>query len=152
MAKTGKSNKPETRFTIGKLAKQAGVGVETVRYYQKRGLMQQPTKPKHSHRTYSVKALARLRFIKRAQVVGFTLREIATLLALGKNHCAVARSLAEDKLRTIDEQIGSLRTTRRKLEMLIDQCSPATHGQDCGLVVALSEGENKRTKRQQKER
>ena len=70
-----------TEMTIGRLANESGVNVETIRYYQRRGLMPQPPKPVNGHRRYAAEAARRVRFIKRAQVLGFTLEEIASLFS-----------------------------------------------------------------------
>ena len=82
---------PPMDFTIGRLAREAGVNIETIRYYQRRGLLPQPGRPLQGFRRYGDEALARLRFIKRAQQLGFTLREIKELLAIGKGSCAPPR-------------------------------------------------------------
>lgn len=129
-----------TKVTIGKLAHAAGVGVETVRYYQRLGLLDEPVKPPGHHRTYSQRDLARLGFINHAKAVGFTLREISTLLSLGNDHCSVTRSLAEDKLRKIEGQITDLRQTRQRLTKLIEAC--ASESEACGLFDSLFEQES----------
>ncbi len=82
-------------LTIGKLAKQTEVTIETIRHYQRIGLLTEPAKPDGGYRSYSANAISRIRFIKRAQQAGFTLKEIATLLSLDGAHCADIRQLAE---------------------------------------------------------
>jgi MerR family transcriptional regulator, mercuric resistance operon regulatory protein len=81
--------------TIGQLAKVAGVNVETIRYYERRGLISQPPKPAEGYRTYPNATLARIFFIKRAQELGFTLKEINKLLSLDESHCSEVQELAE---------------------------------------------------------
>jgi len=125
------------KMTIGILAHAAGVGVETVRYYQRRGLLKQPNKPAGRHRTYSEQDLARLGFIKRAKAAGFTLREIKTLLSLGNDHCSVTKTLADEKLGEIREQITDLRKAQRRLVELINACG--AEGEACGLFESLLE-------------
>jgi len=131
------SNIPMTKLTIGILANAAGVGVETVRYYQRRGLLKQPTKPAGRHRTYSEQDLARLEFIKHAKAAGFTLREIKTLLSLGNDHCSVTRTLAEEKLKEIRGQITDLKKAQKRLVELITACG--AEGEACGLFESLLE-------------
>ena len=108
-------------FTIGKLAKHANVGVETIRYYQNFGLLQEPPKPDNGYRQYPPEALERLQFIKRAQELGFSLKEISKLLSLGDN-APESRALAVDKLGSVREKIAHLVVVRAILEDLINQC------------------------------
>ena len=124
-------------LTIGKLAHAADVGVETVRFYQRRALIEEPSKPKHHQRRYSARTLDRLKFIRRAQAAGFTLREIGTLLELGTNRCADVRSLARMKLIQIDRQLTELHLIRGRLEELLKECGRTGSGQ-CGMVAALT--------------
>ena len=84
-----------TPLTIGRVAKMADVNVETIRYYQRRGLIVEPTKPMFGFRHYANKTISRIRFIKRAKNMGFKLREIEELLKLDDGHCDDARALAE---------------------------------------------------------
>ena len=86
-----------TELTIGKLADAAGVNVETIRYYQRRGLLDEPAKPLGGHRRYPVDMVKRLRFIKRAQALGFTLSEVGGLLTLDES-CACAETRAVNQI------------------------------------------------------
>lgn len=96
-----------TDLTIGRLATEAGVNVETIRYYQRRGLMTEPDRPMNGQRRYAVDAVKRVRFIKRAQVLGFTLEEIGSLLELDEAHaCVETRGLAAHKLEVIEQARG----------------------------------------------
>jgi MerR family mercuric resistance operon transcriptional regulator len=124
-----------TKLTIGKLAHSAGVGVETVRYYQRRGLLEQPARLAGHHRTYSDQDLARLGFIVHAKAAGFTLREIKVLLSLGNDHCSVTKTLAEEKLQEIGGRITDLRRTQQRLKTLIGACSTGSNA--CGLFESL---------------
>jgi len=145
--KKSKTSKVNTKpgLTIGKLAHAADVGVETVRFYQRRALLEEPSKPKHHQRRYSTRTLERLKFIRRAQAAGFTLREIGTLLELGTNRCADVRSLARMKLIPlarmkliqIDRQVTELHLIRGRLEELLGECGKTGSGQ-CGMVAALT--------------
>ncbi len=128
-------------LTIGMLAHAADVGVETVRFYQRRALIEEPSKPKHHQRRYSTRTLDRLKFIRRAQAAGFTLREIGTLLELGTNRCADVRSLARMKLIQIDRQLTELNLIRGRLEELLKECGRTSSGQ-CGMVAALTKDDS----------
>ena len=99
-------------LTIGRLADQAGVNVETIRYYQRRGLVPEPDKPINGHRRYAAEASRRVRFIKRAQVLGFTLEEIGGLIQLDESHaCSETRELAARKLDVIDAKLADLKAS-----------------------------------------
>lgn len=96
-----------TELTIGKLADAAGVNVETIRYYQRRGLLDEPAKPLGGHRRYPVDMVKRLRFIKRAQALGFTLSEVGGLLTLDEScACAETRARAARKLALIEQKMA----------------------------------------------
>jgi MerR family mercuric resistance operon transcriptional regulator len=98
-----------SHLTIGKLAESAGVNVETIRYYQRRGLLSEPKKPLGGYRHYPPDITKRVRFIKRAQALGFTLEEIAGLLRLeAATACAETRELAAHKLALIEEKLTEL--------------------------------------------
>ncbi|MEE8342203.1 MAG: Hg(II)-responsive transcriptional regulator [Gammaproteobacteria bacterium] len=112
----------ETGLTIGKLAQQAGVNVETIRYYQRVGLIQEPIKPLEGYRRYLPETVNRVCFIKRAKGLGFTLKEIADLLTLEDGHCQEVRELAEHKHRLITQRMDDLRAMQSALAKLIKQC------------------------------
>src|SRR5580704_16048247 len=108
-----------TDLTIGKLAERSGVNVETIRYYQRRGLLDEPKKPLGGHRRYPSDMTKRVRFIKRAQALGFTLEEVAGLLRLdAASACAETRELAAHKLALIQEKLAELGAMREGLAML----------------------------------
>lgn len=111
-------------LTIGKLAREAEVSVETIRYYQKRGLLIQPSKPEMGgFRTYSERDVGRVRFIKRAQQLGFTLSEISELVIHTDNkNCQAAKMLTEKKLKTIEIQLEALEKIRATLKSLVVDC------------------------------
>ena len=112
-----------TQLTIGALAKTAGVHVETIRYYQRRGLIEEPERPAGGVRRYGPEAAARLRFIRRAQEIGFSLDEVKTLLVLAETpNCRGARTLATKKLALIESRIRDLGGMRQALVGLIRQC------------------------------
>jgi len=126
------------KLTIGKLAKQAAVTVETIRYYQRIGLLDEPGKPFSGYRHYPPHAIARIRFIKRAQQAGFTLKEIAQLLSLDAGHCADVREIAEQKCQQIDAQIQDLTALRNVLDALVKRCLSDSSAEHCSLIDALS--------------
>lgn len=134
-----KGDQVTTELTIGRLAGAAGVNVETIRYYQRRGLMAEPDKPTNGHRRYACAAIKRLRFIKRAQVLGFTLDEVGSLLDLDQARaCSETRELAAHKLQVIEEKLADLMAMRKALTALLRQCdSGATKG-NCPIIHALA--------------
>ncbi|OAI24187.1 MerR family transcriptional regulator [Methylomonas koyamae] len=126
-------------LTIGKLAKQTEVTIETIRHYQRIGLLTEPAKPDGGYRVYSDDAIARIRFIKRAQQAGFTLKEIATLLSFDGVHCADVRQVAEQKCQQIDQQIRDLTALRQVLESLVNDCQQTTPTAHCAILDAFSD-------------
>ena len=123
-------------MTIGVLARAAGVNIETIRYYQRRGLIDTPRKPPGGVRRYAASTLAQLRFIERAQQLGFSLNEIGDLLELGTGACAETRVLAEARLADIQARLRDLQTMRRTLTRLIQSCR-AGHEAACPIVASL---------------
>ena len=132
----GPSRAPLTGITIGRLARQAGVNIETIRYYQRRGILATPREPLGGVRRYTAETLARLRFIKRAQELGFTLREIAELLKLGDGSCTETRAIAENRLRDIETRIHDLESMRAILGKLIRTCR-AGNRPSCPIIASL---------------
>ena len=129
-------------LTIGFLAKAADVNIETIRYYQRIGLIIEPDKPLKGFRTYPTDTLKRIKFIKRAQQLGFSLKEVAELLLLGEDttadRCADVRQRAELKREHIDQQINDLQSLRGTLTQLIDSCKSNTGTHHCAIVETLS--------------
>lgn len=126
------------QYTIGALAKHAGVHVETIRYYQRRGLMAEPSRPLGGIRRYAAEHVSRLTFIKEAQTLGFSLEEVADLLALEDGrHCREAERLGSKKLAMIRERIAQLRRVEKVLTALVDQCHCNTGKVRCPLIAAL---------------
>lgn len=123
-------------MTIGRLAHEAGVNIETIRYYQRRGLLATPRKPLGGVRHYTPGLLAQLRFIKRAQELGFTLREIAELLKLGNGSCKETRAIAERRLADIEARIRDLGSMHATLDKLIRTCR-AGHQSACPIIASL---------------
>ncbi len=126
-------------LTIGKLAEAAGVNIETIRYYQRRGLMNEPAKPSGGFRRYSVGQAKRVRFIKRAQALGFTLDEVGQLLALEEARtCTETRALAARKLTLIEQKMAGLAAMRQVLGGLVRQCNAGKGGANCPIIEALT--------------
>lgn len=128
-------------LTIGRLAALAGVNVETVRYYQRIGLIETPPRPLGGFRKYPAGVAGQIRFIKRAQQLGFSLREIAELLKIGDGHCADVRARAEKKRERIEAQIRDLMLLHDTLDQLIRACKKGRDGAHCPIVEALQEGD-----------
>ncbi len=125
-------------MTIGSLAKACGVGVETVRYYQRRGLLAEPQRRSGGIRRYGADAVARLGFIRRAQDVGFTLDEVKALLKLGETpNCRGARKLAAQKLEVVQARLRDLQRVGRALTELIEQCD-AGRERHCPIIRNLT--------------
>jgi len=123
-------------LTIGKLATAAGVGVETVRYYQRRGLLETPTRDREIRR-YGLDDLKRLRFIKQAQAAGFTLEEIKELLDLDASEDrARARELAGARVKALDRKIGELQKARDALKRLARECGSGSAG-PCPILTSF---------------
>jgi MerR family mercuric resistance operon transcriptional regulator len=123
-------------LTIGKLAAAAGVGVETVRFYQRRGLLQTPTRA-DGIRRYGSDDLRRLRFIKQAQGAGFTLEEIKELLALDASEDrSRARELANARVKALDARIAELQKARDALRRLAKDCGSGSAG-PCPILTSF---------------
>jgi len=127
-----------TTLTIGQLAKAAGVNVETIRYYQRVGLITEPPKPAEGYRRYPQEAVLRIQFIKRAKQLGFTLDEISELLALGEGHCNDVRKRAETKRAQVVKQIQDLTALQITLDELIGACMKGADPIACPIVESLT--------------
>ena len=131
----------DERFTIGELARRAGVNIQTVRYSERRGLLDTPARRDSGYREYDSSAAERLRFIRRAQELGFTLAEITELLALRLDPhttAAAVKARAEEKIAEIDRKLWDLTVLREALTHLAGRCRGG-HGPagDCPLLEAL---------------
>jgi len=127
----------EAKLTIGHIAQAAGVHVETVRYYQRRGLVSLPPKRVRGFRYYAPETASRVRFIKRAQALGMSLKEVQRLLRLdAKGACKETRSLAVAKLALIEQKLLDLATLRDVLRGLVAACD-TPHGAACPIIEQL---------------
>ncbi len=127
------------KLTIGQLAKQAHVTIETIRYYQRKGLLVKPNKPTTGYRLYPSETISRLHFIKRAQQLGFTLKEIAELLELDSEHCTDVKKMAEQKRQQIDQQLEELTALRQVLDDFVKSCQQNQSPHYCSIIDALSD-------------
>jgi len=126
-------------LTIGALARAAGVNVETVRYYQRIGLLETPPRPARGYRRYPHSAVRRLRFVRRAQALGFSLREIAELLSLNDGDCGEARVLAQRKLESVERRMADLARLRARLADMVEACRHNAGSHGCPLIGSLSD-------------
>lgn len=127
-------------ITIGGLARAAGVGVETIRFYEREGLLSEPPRTESGYRQYDPEAVERLGFIRRAKALGFSLGEIRELLGLAEpaGDRARVKALTEHKLAEIERRIDELRRMRQALSELDRQCSGHGPVEGCPIIEALS--------------
>jgi MerR family transcriptional regulator, mercuric resistance operon regulatory protein len=126
-------------YTIGSLAAAAGVHVETVRYYQRRGLVSEPRRAQGRVRRYTDADAESLRFIKRAQAVGFTLLEIQALLALRtRKSCRATRALAATKLQFVKARLRDLQRLKKELTQWISACDSNSEDSSCPAIERLA--------------
>ena len=133
-------NNNSENLTIGRLASAAGVNTETIRFYQRKGLMQEPERLFGSIRRYGKIDLARICFIKSAQRLGFSLEEVSELLRLEDGtHCEEARKLADHKLQNVRERLADLQQIEAALSQIVVLCD-AKHGTvKCPLIASLQQ-------------
>jgi MerR family transcriptional regulator, copper efflux regulator len=123
---------------IGELAKRAGVGVDTVRYYERSGLLSPHTRLASGYRRYRDLEVVRLRFIRRAQALGFSLKEVKALLKLSaQSNVEQVKRSAQEKLSDVDRRIAELQRVREGLAKLIAQCPGHGRAEDCPILRAL---------------
>jgi Hg(II)-responsive transcriptional regulator len=134
---------------IGEAATQAGVNVQTLRFYERRGLLKPPARRPSGYREYSPEAVRVVRFIKRAQELGFTLAEIEELLRLredGRASCAEVRAAGSAKIVDVDLKLQSLRAMRRALQVLVNSCTRDGSTRECPILEALDDERRVRPK------
>lgn len=127
-------------MTIGRLAKEAGVNLETLRYYERQGLMPKPPRTASGYRSYPDEAVRRLRFIKRAQELGFSLKEVRELLSLRISRIATAASIrerAEVKIADIEMKITTLESIKKSLRKLAQSCNGCAPVSECPILESL---------------
>jgi Hg(II)-responsive transcriptional regulator len=131
---------PRDTMKIGEVASRAGVNIDTIRYYERRGLLDEPERRPSGYREYPPETPRIVRFIKRAQDLGFTLTEIQDLLRLRDGRTArrsVARQLAEAKLKDIDEKLAHLQAMRSALYRLLEECACENGHPSCPIIESL---------------
>lgn len=133
-------SEPNTTLTIGKVANLTDVGVETIRFYEREGLLASPPRTESGYRSFPKDTVARIRFIKRAKDLGFSLKEIRDLLSLRakpSGNCAKVQHHAMEKIEDINRRISSLKAMRRALEDLVAECSGTGPQTNCPILNAL---------------
>jgi len=128
---------------IGELARSVGVSVETIRYYQRIGLLELPHKPYGGIRSYGTEDLQRVRFIRRAQQLGFSLDDICELLELSSSDCEQVQKLAAEKLNLVQEKLGQLRRIESVLAKTLEQCAKRKGNQPCPIIESLTESDSR---------
>lgn len=131
-------------LTIGKVAKSAGIGIETVRFYERKGLIQPLARSESNYRLYADDGIARLQFIKQAKTLGFTLREIKELLFLRADPDATKADIKiqiNEKISDVKKKIGELKKMQKTLESLDSCCDGRGSVFDCPILLAL-DGDN----------
>ena len=127
-------------MTIGEVANRSGIGLETVRFYERKGLIEEPPRTDSGYRQYPEDVVARLRFISRAKDLGFSLKEIAELFSLRVDPdttCADIKRRAEAKIATIEEKIHSMQGIQRALTKMAASCTGSGPAGDCPILEAL---------------
>jgi MerR family copper efflux transcriptional regulator len=135
-------NTPALSLTIGAVAKQVGVAIDTIRYYEREGLLPAPERRASGYRMYGQATLAQLRFIRRAKDMGFTLEEIRELLALSTDRrrgVNAVKKRVEQRVAAIDTRIGELQRVRDGLVQLVESCPGHGAPEQCPILRALSD-------------
>lgn len=135
---------PASHLTVGDVATTSGVNVQTVHYYERRGLIPKPARNASNYRVYPSDTPSRIRFVQRAQELGFSLKEIKELLSLRARpeaRCADVLARADAKVRDIDEKIRTLQAMRRALSNLSAACEGRAEITDCPILEALEDRE-----------
>jgi Cu(I)-responsive transcriptional regulator len=134
-------------LTIGKLAKQADIGIETVRFYERQGLIDPPLRTESNYRIYPQEEVTRLKFIKRAKVLGFTLKEIKELLRLRNDPHATKADIKKrtlEKIQDVKQKISDLTKIKEALELLSDSCDGHGSLEGCPILKALDADDDER--------
>jgi len=127
-------------LAIGQLAKQAEVNLETIRYYERRGLISEPPRNQSGHRRYPLETLKKIQFIKRSQALGFSLNEILSILELRMtpdSTCADMQSRVSEKIKTVEEKIVELNQIKKALRRMLDKCSGTGPIGHCPILEEL---------------
>lgn len=127
----------KNELTIGRLAKSLSINIETIRFYERKGLIVQPAKPDSGFRRYSNEIAQRISFIKSSQKLGFTLSEISNLLKLNDQPCHKVQELAIQKLDSVSERIEELKKLEKSLKQLVRQCANNKDQSNCPIIDSL---------------
>lgn len=133
-----------SEWTIGRLSKETGCNIETIRYYERKGILTAPPRSGGGHRLYGEKHLKRLTFVRRSRELGFTLKQVRRLLELvdgGKYTCAEVEEIAQEHLREIQKKMSDLRKLEGALEKMVSQCAGGSVP-DCPVIDALFVGKS----------
>ncbi|MGE4107350.1 MAG: heavy metal-responsive transcriptional regulator [Bacteriovoracia bacterium] len=133
----------KSEYSIGQLAKMAHVNVQTIRFYERRGILRPTTRQDSGYRVYDTESLKRLHFIRQAKDLGFSLKEIQSLLNLrvrSVGRCDQVRAKAEHKLKDIQQKIAHLKTLERTLKRLISDCENRVVSDCCPIVTRMEVG------------
>ena len=136
-------------MTIGGLAKETGTGIETIRYYERRKLIEPVERRESGYRIYDANSARKLRFIKNAQKLGFTLEEIGELLKLkvsNTSRCGTVKKKAEVKIGEIDEKIAVLKSMKKALTKLVSHCHEELPTDDCPILASIEDANGKNKK------
>jgi MerR family mercuric resistance operon transcriptional regulator len=134
-------------FTVGQLAKRANVNIETIRYYERRGLLPNPMKSSAGYRLYDANTVKKIHFIKQAQALGFTLQEILDLLTFQvdeKVRCEVVKKEIKHKIQEVSKKMNELASIKKALIKLHDTCGGELLNQECPILKCLEEVECKK--------
>lgn len=129
-----------TALTIGRVARSAGLAIDTLRYYEREGLLEKPARTTSGYRHYTTDVVARLRFIRQAKELGFSLREIKELLTLrveAGRSCADVRARAEAKIADVEQRVATLMRMKRALAKLASSCSGRGPTSNCPILEAM---------------
>lgn len=130
-----------TLLSIGKVANRAGVSVETIRFYERKGLLAEPVRKESGYRQYAEDDIRKLVFIQHAKNLGFSLNEIKELMSIQSDSSATSReikNMAENKLQDIEEKIKMLQRMRRTLKPLVEKCPGKGPTSECPILDALA--------------
>lgn len=136
-------------MAIGELARATGTKAETIRYYERIGLLPRPARTASNYRSYGTQELARLVFIRRARSLGFSIGQISALLEMThtqERSCVAVDAMAREHLATVEEKLADLNSLRRELSSLVSQCKNGTIA-ECRIIEALSETRGRRARR-----
>jgi len=140
VSNTNTENRKSGALRIGHVAKESGIGIETIRFYERNGLIEEPPRRESGYREYSQEIIPRLRFIKRAKELGFSLREIGEILSMrsrGHARCKDVKVHAEQKLSDIESKIRDLKKMRKAILSLKGRCSDAASLKECPILHSL---------------